>query len=32
MDNEIVTVRKNMMMGPNSFKEFCLKNHFYEQF
>jgi len=31
MNNEIVIVRENMMMGPKSFLNFCLKNHFHKQ-
>jgi len=31
MDNEIVTVGENMMMGPKWFVVSCLRNHFHEQ-
>jgi hypothetical protein len=30
MDNEIVIVGENMMMGPKWFLKFCLRNHFHE--
>jgi len=31
MDNEIMIVGENMMMGPKWFFKICLKNHFHEQ-
>jgi hypothetical protein len=31
MDNEIMIVGENMMMGPKWFLNFCLRNHFHEQ-
>jgi hypothetical protein len=31
MDNEIVIVGKNMMVGPKWFLKFCLRNDFHEQ-
>jgi hypothetical protein len=31
MDNEIVIVGENMMMGPKWFKKICLKNNFHEK-
>jgi len=32
MDNEIVTIEENMMMGPKSFLKKCSENHFHQQF
>jgi hypothetical protein len=31
MDNEIMIIRENTMMGPKWFLKFCLRNHFHEQ-
>jgi len=31
MDIEILIVGENTMLGPKSFKIFCLRNHFHEQ-
>jgi hypothetical protein len=31
MDNEIVIIRENMMMGLEQFLKFCFRNHFYQQ-
>jgi len=31
MDNEIVIIGENMMMGPNLFLKICLKNYFCDQ-